>query len=166
MKDIELKIWDYIDGICSEGEKKVIENLIDTDRDYKKTYEELISLNNDINLIGIDAPSMVFTNKVMAQIDLQVKPLSAKAKINKSIIYSIAAFFALMIASCIMVAVAEIDWSNHGSTVEMSNFNTNHLFKLGSINMNFVYVFLMLYVMVVLLFIDKYLRKNLNSKYV
>ncbi|OAQ38728.1 hypothetical protein A5893_11805 [Pedobacter psychrophilus] len=169
MKDEELRIWDYIDGLSSEDERTNVEQLIRTDLVFKAKYEELLAANSDFDLIGLDAPSMVFTNKVMHQIYLEAKPLSAKAKTDKKIIYLIAGLFGLMMVACIMVGINQIDWSINNSTpfsimpkngLNLKSFSGE--ISNGFIN-KFFYGFLMFDMIVGLMFLDKLMRKKSPS---
>ena len=101
MKSVEEKLWDYIDGVCSSEEQKEIRQLIADDAVFRSKYNELMQIQNDMEALDLDMPSMSFTNKVMDKITLQSAPLSAKARINKRIIYAIAGIFSLMLLICL-----------------------------------------------------------------
>ncbi len=168
MKDIELRIWDYIDGLSSEEEKNVIEQLIKSDLVFKAKYDELLAINSDFDLMELDAPSMVFTNKVMNQINLELRPLSAKAKTDKKIIYLIAGLFGLMMIGCIVVIINQIDWTIGTSTTQHvinnfgQNFNNLNLIPQELLNKYF-YGFLMFDIIAGLMFLDKMIRKRSAS---
>lgn len=168
MKDIELMIWDYIDGLSSGEERETIEQLIRTDLEFKAKYEELFALNQDFGLMELDAPSMVFTNKVMDKINLQTKPLSAEAKTNKKIIYSISSLFGLMMVASIIVVISQIDWAISSSTTQqiipkmeqISNWLNN--FSKSFLNI-FFYGFLMFDIIIGLMFLDRIMRRKSES---
>lgn len=168
MKDIELMIWDYIDGLSSGEERKTIEQLIRSDLEFKAKYEELLELNQDFGLMELEALSMVFTNKVMDKINFQIKPLSAEAKTDKKIIYFISSLFGLMMASCIIVVISQIDWTISPSTTQQiipnfgQNLNSLSIMPHGLFN-NFFYGFLMFDMIVGLMFLDRMMRSRLEN---
>ncbi|MBU2045487.1 MAG: hypothetical protein KJ712_02000, partial [Bacteroidetes bacterium] len=86
MNTVEEGIWDYIDGLSSLEEQEAISQLIANDPVYQDKYQELLAIQKDIQLIELDEPSMSFTNKVMDKVAFQIKPLSAKAMVDKRII--------------------------------------------------------------------------------
>jgi hypothetical protein len=162
MKDIDLRIWDYIDGFSNEEERIAIKQLINTDLEFKAKYNELVALNQDFNLVELEAPSMALINKVMDQISIETKPLSAKAKTDKKVIYFISSLFALMMLACIIAVINQIDWKINGvSTQELwstMDLTLNELFKVFF--NNFYYGFLLFDIIVGLLFLDLIIRKK------
>ena len=57
-EEIEIQLWDYIDGTCSEADEQRISLLITTDKTWHDTYIELLTshLNFQNNIITA-APS-------------------------------------------------------------------------------------------------------------
>lgn len=164
MKDIELRLWDYIDGFSSEIEKAEMEILIATDLSVKSKYRELLDLQSDFQDIGLDAPSMVFTNNVMAQINLINQPLSAKVRTNSAIIYAIAGFFGIMILACLILVVTEIDWTKGDSVQGFAKLEWSQFFSNTSGGLiQLIYGFLIADVVVGLLFLDRLLRNKLTT---
>ncbi len=164
MKDIELRIWDYIDGVSTENERANIEQLLRTDVSFKAKYEELYALNQDFGLMELDAPSMAFANKVMDKIDLQTKPLSAKAKTDKKIIYFISSLFGLMMLACVIVVISHIDWNVSSPTNEYVMPNFGQIFNVVRISNGFFnnvfYGFFMFDVIVGLMLLDGLMREK------
>jgi hypothetical protein len=162
MKDIDLRIWDYIDGFSNEEERIAIEQLINTDLDFKAKYNELVALNQDFDLVELEAPSMALINKVMDQISLETKPLSAKAKTDKKVIYFISSLFGLMMLACIIVIINQIDWKTNGINAQelwpTIDLTLNNSFKVFF--NNFYYGFLLFDTIVGLLFLDLMFRKK------
>ncbi len=163
MNMIEERIWDYLDGLSSLEEQEIITNLIANDPIYKEKYQELLAIQKDIQLLELDEPSMSFTNKVMDKVAFQSKPLSAKAMIDKRIIYGISAVLGVLLLACLAIAFKGIDWSL-SATVPVK-FNLDQFtsqFKLSSeARKLFLYGFLMFDTIAALMVMDKYLRKRL-----
>lgn len=163
--EIEQKLWDYIDGLCSLKEREEIAYLIKTDPAYKNKYEELMALQIDLQALDLDEPSMAFTNKVMDKIALISKPLSAKALIDKRIIYGIASMFGFLIVACLVIVLSQINWntplnmpvnfkidfSGIGDKINISNSTKTFL----------IYAFFMFDTILGLMILDKYFRKKL-----
>ncbi|MBD3749602.1 MAG: zf-HC2 domain-containing protein [Sphingobacteriales bacterium] len=165
MNHIEERIWDYIDGLCSEEEQEAISHLIIHDPVYSLKYQELMALQKDFQLLELDEPSMAFTYKVMEKVALQSKPLSAKALIDKRIIYGISAIFVVLLLICLVIAVKDINWAASFNTPAPINFNLRQLgsqVKLSEANKTFIlYGFFMFDIIAALMLFDKFLRRKL-----
>lgn len=165
MNHIEERIWDYIDGLCSAEEQAAISHLIVNDPVYRDKYQELMALQNDFRLLELDEPAMTFTNKVMEKVALQSKPLSAKALIDKRIIYGIASVFVALILVCVVIAVKDINWAASFNMPSQINFNISQIssqFKLSEANKTLIlYGFFMFDIIAALMLLDKFLRRKL-----
>lgn len=163
MNTIEERIWDYLDGLCSLEEQEIILKLIANDPVYKDKYQELLAVQKDIQLLDLDEPSMSFTNKVMNKVAFQSKPLSAKARIDKRIIYGISAVFGILLLVCLAIVFKGIDWSLSTTLpVKLNLDQFTSQIKISSEAKNFIlYGFLMFDTIAALMLMDKYLRKRL-----
>ena len=91
--NIEERLWNFIDGTISAGEKTAIEKLLQSDAEWKTKYSELLQVNDLLKSSQLEAPSMRFGKNVMEEISkLHIAP-AAKNYINKKIIWGIAFFF-------------------------------------------------------------------------
>lgn len=106
MNTIEEKLWNYIDGTCSEQERKAVDILIAQDEVYRRKYEELLSLNQEFAKIELDEPSMAFTYNVMEAIRAEHAQRPLKAGINKRIIRGISGFFIISIALLLIFTIS------------------------------------------------------------
>ncbi|RYE16360.1 MAG: hypothetical protein EOP42_34085, partial [Sphingobacteriaceae bacterium] len=90
---IEEKLWNYIDGFCTEEEQETIRLLIETDENYQHKYLELKAFQENLTLLEMEEPAMNFTFNVMQNVQQEkiLKPL--KTTVDHRIIFSIAAFF-------------------------------------------------------------------------
>lgn len=165
MNHIEERIWDYIDGLCSEEEQQVISHLVTHDPIYRSKYQELMALRKDFQLLELDEPSMAFTNKVMEKVAFQSKPLSAKALIDTRIIYGISAVFVALLLICLIIAVKDINWAASFNTPAQINFDLSQLssqVKLSEANKTLIlYGFFMFDTIAALMLLDKFLRRKL-----
>ena len=108
MNTIEEKLWNYIDGTCSEEERKAIDILIAQDEVYRRKYEELLSLNQEFAKMDLDEPSMAFTYNVMEAIRAEHAQQPLKAGINKRIIKGISGFFIISIALLLIFTISNV----------------------------------------------------------
>jgi hypothetical protein len=156
MKNIEEKLWDYIDGTCPPDEQKAISLLIETDKVYKDKYDELLQVNNDFAHMELDEPSMPFAYNVMEAIRTEQAQKPLKVSINTYIIKGIAAFFVLLIGGLFIALFATMDWSAGTETANSLNLpDLNSLLNSSVLN-----IFLFLDTVIGLLFLDTYLRKR------
>ena len=106
MNTIEEQLWNYIDGQCTANEKAEIEAKLAIDSNYQAVYEELLAVNQELNNLEFEEPSLSFTRNVMEQVKLEPRPVTLKTKIDKRIIYSIGAFFAISILGLFGYAIS------------------------------------------------------------
>jgi hypothetical protein len=117
MSNIEERLWNYVDGSCSVEEQDAIAHLIATNDIYRKTYEEILAFDQELNeSIEIEMPPMAFTYNVMEAIRTEEAAKPLKAAIDNRIIKCIAAFFIVTIAALLIFALASTNWSTAEST--------------------------------------------------
>ncbi|MBB2146188.1 hypothetical protein GM921_11875 [Pedobacter sp. LMG 31464] len=154
MNTIEEQLWNYIDGNCTAEEKIEIETKIAVNIQYHSIYQELLVVHNELNKIDFEEPSMSFTRNVMDKVNLELKPVALKTKIDNRIIYSIGGFFALSMLSIFIYALAT---SNLTFDFKMPAMN----FNVGKyINPTTIQLFLLVDVALGLLYLDSFLRKR------
>lgn len=152
MTTIEEQIWDYIDGKCDAETQHVLEAKIAVDETYKAMYTELMSVNQHLQDMTLDEPTMAFNRKVMDLVQLEVAPVSLKTRVDQRIISAIAGFFLLIIVSMIAYAFSQADY-----TLPRMNFS----FSLDSrITPLLIKGFLFLDALLALLYLDALLRKK------
>ena len=156
--EIEVRLWEYIDGLAKADERSAIEKLVQENAEWKAKYQELLEVHESLNLVELEQPSLRFTKNVMEEIArLQIAP-AAKQYINSKIIWGIGGFFIPVIVSFLVYGLAQIDWSTSQSV------NTGVLYKITEadyskvFNNTFVNVFLMLNVVLGLMLFDRYLN--------
>jgi len=162
MSSIEEKLWDYIDGSATPDEQKAISLLIEQDEAYRAKYLELLNLDREFSAMELDEPSMAFTYNVMEAIRTEQAQKPLKARINNTLIKSIAGFFVFIILGLVVFLLANINWSSAGATIQLPTLNLPEMknYFTGPIMKGFLYfdVVLGLY------FFDIYLRKRSFSK--
>jgi hypothetical protein len=155
--DMEIRLWEYIDGFSTTEERSSIERLIRENSEWKSKYNELLELHQSIDMMELEQPSLRFTKNVMEEIGrLHIAPAS-REYINSKIIWGIGAFFITVIVAFLVYGVSQIDWSS-GSKIEndvldkITGADYSKMF-----NNTFVNGFLMLNVVLGLLLFDRYL---------
>ena len=159
----EERLWDYIDGISSPGERTVIEQLIQTDLEWKSKYSELLEVQQLLQSSELEAPSMRFTKNVMEEIaKLQIAP-ATRNYINKRIIWGIGAFFLTLIIGFLVYGFGQIDWSAQSDSklpVDLTNVDFSKVDYSKMFNNNLVNGFMMLNVILGLFLLDRYLANK------
>lgn len=163
---MEVRLWEYIDGLSSESEKTVIEQLIQTNRAWKEKYGELLEVHQLMFSSELEAPSMRFTKNVMEEITkYQITP-AAKTYIDKRVIWGIAIFFFTMIAGLLAYGFGQINWTSSDGTlgkyVDLDKIDYTRFF-----NNTYMNVFMMVNVILGLMLFDRYLankRKKLSKE--
>jgi hypothetical protein len=110
--DIEMALWDYIDGMCSSIEQQRIATLIATNAEWKQAYEELSLLHQQATeLTATEEPSMRFMKNVMEAIShTNITPATRKY-IDLKLVKGIAAFFILTIVGFFGYTLFQLDFS-------------------------------------------------------
>lgn len=159
----EERLWDYIDGISSPQEKTVIEQLIQTDGEWKAKYSELLDVQQLLQSTELEAPSMRFTKNVMEEIaKVHIAP-ATRNYINKRIIWGIGAFFITIIVGFLVYGFGQIDWTAQGDSrmpVELTNVDFSKVDYSKMFNNNLVNAFMMINVILGLFLLDRYLANK------
>lgn len=157
MKSMEERLWDYIDGTCTNDEKLAIEALMAQNHEWAKKHEELKAFNNDISAVEPDEPPMGFAFKVMEQIRSDEARTPLKTAVNTYVIKGIAAVFVVMITAILILAFANISLTFGNAAVDI-NIQGINIFADNA----FLKIFSYLDIMLVLFFADTFLRKKLR----
>lgn len=157
-EEIEMQIWDLIDGNCDETTRLRISALITSDSEWKQKFEELSAMHQNIQP-ELEHPSMRFTKNVMDTI-VQTKIAPATKKyINPYIVRGIAAFFIISIIFILGYALFTTNW-NGTKASSFSIFNTSQLKLHNLFNSNVIYTFVLVNIVLGLLLIDSVFRKR------
>jgi hypothetical protein len=163
--DIEVRLWEYIDGLSSNEEKTVIEKLVSENAEWKAKYHELLEVHQSLNLVELEQPSMRFTKNVMEEIaKYQIAP-ATKTYINSKVIWGIGIFFLTMIVGFLVYGIGQIDWTVAGDSkgtlgVDLTKIDYSQMF-----NSNLMNGVMMLNVVLGLFLLDRYLsNKNKRLK--
>ena len=151
---IEMRLWDYIDGLSDDSEKAAVEQLIAVHAEWRAKYQELLEVHQMAQATDLEQPSMRFTKNVMEEIAKYHIAPATKKYINQKIIWGIAAFFLTMIVGFLVYGISQIDWSA-GST--NSGIDFTRIDYSGMFDNSFVNAFMMLNVILGLMLFDRYL---------
>jgi hypothetical protein len=162
--NIDDRLWEFIDGQSSMEEKSAIENLIETNKQWKEKYHELLELHQLVQSSTLEEPSLRFIKNVMEEIaKYQIAP-AAKAYINNKIIWGIGIFFITLIIGFLIYGFGQVDWNANDNTlpIDISKVNYGKFF-----NNTYVNVFMMINVVLGLMLLDRYLaakKKKLQKE--
>jgi hypothetical protein len=157
-KNIEERLWSYIDGTSEVEEKSAIEQLLKENLEWQRKYKELLDINQLLHSTELEEPSMRFTRNVMEEIAKYKIAPATKTYINKKIIYGIGAFFLTMIVGFLIYGFGQIDWSASGNLntgISLDKIDFSRFF-----NNTYVNVFMMINVVLGLMLLDRYLSKK------
>jgi hypothetical protein len=160
-QQMEEKIWGYIDGSSAKEDIAFVEQMIATDAIWRAKYSELKEINQLLKAdMELEQPSMRFGMNVMDQLQgLQPAP-ATKQYINKTIIRIIALFFIVTIVGFLIYSFILIDWSSSTSTGDSYQLPSMSFDYKLFLNSTWLNVLLMLNVVMGLLYLDNYLRRN------
>jgi len=163
--DIEVRLWEYIDGLSSNEEKTVIEKLVDENAEWKAKYHELLEVHQSLNLVELEEPSLRFTKNVMEEIaKYQIAP-ATKTYINSKVIWGIGIFFLAMIVGFLVYGIGQIDWTTAGDSKSTLGVDLTKIDYSQMFNSNLMNGVMMLNVVLGLVLLDRYLsNKNKRLK--
>lgn len=121
MNTIEERLWNYIDGTCSEEERKAIDMLIGQDPAWRGKFEELLNFDQQMGKMEPDEPSMGFTYKVMEGIRAEHALQPLKAGINKNIIKFIGGFFIITIVLMVIYLFVTVPVGHVNLSKQLTN---------------------------------------------
>lgn len=155
-ESIEIRLWDYIDGLADASERAAVEKLIADHTEWRMKYQELLDVHQMVQTTELEEPSMRFSKNVMEEIAKYHIAPATKNYINQKIIWGIAAFFITVIVGFVVYGISQINWSegstNSGIGIDFAQVDYSRMF-----NNNFVNTFMMLNVVLGLMLFDRYL---------
>ena len=160
---MDLRLWEFIDGIADEKEKSAIEKLIEENSVWRNKYQDLLKVHQLVQSSELEQPSLRFTKNVMEEIARTMIAPATKKYLNNRIIWGLGFFFITMLVGFLVYGISQIDWatgSNSGSTfgIDMNKVDFSKMF-----NNTFVNIFMMLNVVLGLILLERYLS-NRNKK--
>jgi magnesium-transporting ATPase (P-type) len=163
-ENIEVRLWDYIDGNSSAEEINIIEKLLSDNEEWKEAYKEISNINQMLTSSEMEQPSLRFTKNVMDKIsDYNLAP--AANYINKKIIWAIGISFIILIGGFLIYAFTKLNWSASSGGNLYFDFKSIDLSRF--INSTYMNLFLMASVVLGLMLLDRFLasRKNQSSQH-
>ncbi len=163
-QEIEQRIWEFIDGLCSEVEKANIKQLLVDSPVWRNKYNELLSVHEMLQKQELDMPSLRFTKNVMEEIAQYHVAPATKNYINKNVIRGITAFFLIMIAGLFIYFIGQIHWASSSSdSLLPASLDANNLNWSKLLNNSYINIFLGISAMLGLILVDKYLQARKNA---
>jgi hypothetical protein len=163
--NVDDRLWEFIDGQSSIEEASAIEKLIETNKQWKEKYHELLELHQLVQSSALEEPSLRFTKNVMEEIaKYQIAP-AAKAYINNKIIWGIGIFFITLFVGFLIYGFGQVDWNASGNDklpIDISKVDYGKFF-----NNTYVNAFMMINVVLGLMLLDRYLaakKKKLQKE--
>jgi hypothetical protein len=163
-QEIEKRIWEYLDGNCTQVENEFIFRQIADNPEWQSKYQELAGIHKLLQEEELEMPSMRFTKNVMEEISrFQVAP-ATKNYINKNVIRGITAFFLTMITGLFIYFIGQIHWaSSTSNSLLPASLDANNLNWGKMLNNSYVNIFLGVSAILGLILIDKYMQAKKNT---
>jgi hypothetical protein len=163
---MEERLWEFIDGNNSEEEKSVIEQLLQSNQEWRQKYRELLELDKVMKSTSLDEPSMRFTKNVMEEIAKYHIAPATKTYINNKIVFGIGLFFITILLGFLIYGFGQIDWTSGGGDNSLP-FNISKIDFSKFFNSTYMNAFMMVNVILGLIFLDRYLaskKKKLHKE--
>ncbi|HTE07787.1 MAG TPA: hypothetical protein VK628_03425 [Flavitalea sp.] len=161
--NIDETIWNFIDGSLKSEEKSFVENMIETNNEWRNKHRELLEVHQlMIEGIELEQPSMRFTQNVMEEISRQFIVPATKNYLNKNIIRGIGLFFLISIVGMLVYTFGQVDWSQP-SGIDMSKLSIRKSEYNFFLNNSYLNVFIMVNILLGLMMLDMYLTRKKNA---
>ena len=157
-KQMDERLWDYIDGQSSINERSTVEKLLESNIEWKQKYHELLETHKLLNSSELEGPSLRFTKNVMEEIAKYHIAPATKTYINKKIIWGIGIFFITLFVAFLVYGFAQMDWTSGGDTklpVDLSKVDISRFFSNTYVN-----IFMMVNIVLGLFLLDNYLSNK------
>ena len=155
--EMETRLWEYIDGEQNDQQRNEVQQLIAESSQWRMKYEELLDVHSLMKGVELEQPSMRFTKNVMEEIAKYNIAPATKAYINKKIIWSIGAFFIIMIVGFIVYGFSQVDWSAGSSSKSYIGIDFSELDYSRMFNNTYINLFMMLNIVLGLMLLDRFL---------
>jgi hypothetical protein len=159
-QDMEQRIWEFIDGLCSAEEKNVIARNLEENPLWRKTYQELMSVHQILQKEELEMPSLRFTKNVMEEISRYHVAPATKNYINKNVIRGIGSFFLVMILGLLIYFFRQIHWNSSptGTLIPTFNLDADKLNWGKMLNNTYLNIFIGINTILSLILLDKYMQ--------
>lgn len=118
-EEIDIRLWDYIDGSSNDAEMAAVRALIATDVLWQQRYEQLLHIHGELQqCMEPEQPSMRFTKNVMENIQSSAIARPARSYVSKWVVGAIGGFFVIMLIAVLVAAV--------GTTAHAPDTTGNH----------------------------------------
>lgn len=155
---MEERLWEYIDGTGTAGDKQQIEDLLQQHAEWREKYRELLEISQALKSSELEEPSLRFSKNIMEEIaKLHIAP-ATKTYINNRIILGIGLFFVSLLVAILVYGFSQMDWSSAESNSiydKLSKVDISKFFNNSLIN-----VFMMVNVLLGLVLVDNYLNNK------
>ncbi len=157
---MEIRLWDYIDGRANPDERTAVEQLLLDRAEWAVKYSELLETNEQLQALETEQPSLRFTKNVMEEIAKYNIAPATKQYINKNIIRCIGGFFVVSISALVLYMLSGFNWGS-GAAPSQSTFIDLTKTDFGSFfNSSYVSFFMIVNVVLGLLLLDRYLHRK------
>jgi hypothetical protein len=159
--DIEMQLWEYLDGTCTDADNRHISLLISEDTLWQEKFNELSAFHSELGTkLELEQPSLRFSKNVMEAVSHLKIATPTKKYINYNIIRGIAAFFVIAIVTALGYAFATTNWTSSKpdeitKLYPRTNFNFTNLFTGDIFN-----VIVGINIVLGLLLVDTWLRRR------
>jgi hypothetical protein len=161
-QNMEERLWEYIDGVCTGDERLFIDELITSNQEWREKYQELLELQTLLNNhLELDEPSMRFTQNIMESISKHHIAPAAKSYINKRIVWGIALFFFCSIIGMVIAGLAQMTWPATVTNAPLLDYSRISKVDIsGFFNNTYTTVFMMINAVLGLVLLDMYLNRK------
>jgi len=155
-EEIDNRLWDYIDGLCTVEEARQIALLLETDPAWRLRHEALLLLHQQVQQVTLAQPSLRFTQNIMDEIAALPTPVRANTRIYTWIIKGIAATMVLALLVITAYGFLRLDWLH-------TAVNNDYSLKASGLHRTGTHLIILANIIFLLLFIERLIRLRSRS---
>ncbi len=134
-KNMEERLWDYIDGLASAEERTMIDDLLRQNAEWQQAYQELREVQLLLREVDLEKPSLRFSKNVMEEISLQQIAPATRNYINKKVVGGIGLFLVLIILGFLVYGFfSQVNWSDKSGVFDLPKISPGQFFNNTLLN--------------------------------
>ncbi len=106
IEEMELQIWEYLDGTATPAQRLLVEKAIATDEDWKSKYDEIFMFHATLKgELELEQTSLRFSKNVMDLVATMPMARPMRNYIDKKIVYLIGSLFGVVLMVLVVMGL-------------------------------------------------------------
>ncbi len=152
-EDIEVLIWEYLDGKLSADKRKLLEEQLLNDQTYRTIFDEIKKLHTELQGLELQTPHVEFTSRVMEAVRVEKAEANHRRYLNKYVVGFICFLFLLCITLGVLLTEPQ-----EAETTLIPALPVADSYQFRSLLHNSGPVIFFVYIVLAAVLVDKWIR--------